>query len=163
MHTLKKAQISYLKADEAPTEMQNKYTNFADVFLPKLAMELPKYGISNHAIELIDYWQPPYGLIYSLEHVELEILKAYIKNNLANSFIKPSKSPAKASFFFHKKLDSSLKLYVDYWGLNNLVIKNWYPLFLVEKSLNWLGRGWRFTQLDLTNAYHQIRIREGNK
>ena len=58
-------------------------------------------------------------------------MKAYIKNNLANDFIKPSKSPAGAFILINKKLDSSLKLYVDYQALNNLTIKNWYPLFLV--------------------------------
>ncbi len=42
--------------------------------------------------------------------MELEILKAYIKNNLASGFIKPSKSPAGAPILFDKKPDSSLRL-----------------------------------------------------
>ena len=95
--------------------------------------------------------------------MELEILKGYIKNNLANGFIRASKSPAGVSILFDKKPDSSLRLCVDYWDLNNLTIKNWYPLLLVRESLDRLSRAWRFTQLDLTNAYHQIRIREGNE
>ncbi len=70
--------------------------------------------------------------------MELKTLKAYIKNNLANIFIKPSKSLAGAPIFFDKKPDGSLRLYVDYQGLNNLTIKNWYPLLLVGNSLNWL-------------------------
>ena len=40
-----------------------------------------------HAIELEKGKQPSFGLIYSLRPVELEILKTYIKTNLANSFI----------------------------------------------------------------------------
>ena len=42
-------------------------------------------------------------------------------------------------------------------------MKNQYLLPLIGKSLNWLGRAKQFTQLDLTNAYHQIRIRKGNE
>ena len=95
--------------------------------------------------------------------MELETLKVYIKNNLANGFIRPSKSPAGASILFNKKSNGSLRLYVDYRGLNNLIIKNWYPLSLVGESLDQLGWTRWFIQLDLTNAYHQMRIREGDE
>ena len=55
VHFSRKAQIAHLKADEAPTKISSKYTDFADVFFPKLAAELLEYtGINDHAIELID-------------------------------------------------------------------------------------------------------------
>ncbi len=164
MHPSRGAQIAHLKADEALSKVPSKYADFGDIFFLKLAVKLPKYTeINDYTIELVDDRQPPYGLIYSLGPVELETLKAYIKNNLANSFIRPSKSPAGAPILFDKKPDGSLRLYVNYRGLNNLIIKNWYPLSLVKKSLNRLGWAQRFTQLDLTNTYHRIRIREDNK
>ena len=164
VHPSKKAQIALLKVDKASSKVPSKYANFTDVFSPKLATELPKYmRINDHAIKLVDDWQPPYGLIYSLSSVELEKLKAYIKNNLVSNFIRPSKSPAGALILFDKKPDGSLRLCVDYQGLNNLTIKNWYPLPLIGKLLDQLGRVRQFTQLDLTNAYHQMRIREENK
>ncbi len=154
MHPSKRAQIAHLKVDEAPTKVPSEYANFADVFLPKLAAELSEHtGINDHAIELVDDWQPPYGSIYSLGPMELETLKAYIENNLANGFIRPSKSPAGALIFFDKKPDGSLRLCIDSQGLNNLTIKNRYPLSLVEESLDRLDRARRFSQLDLTNAY----------
>ncbi len=144
--------------------MLSEYADFADIFLPKLAAKLLEYTrINDHAIELVDDWQPLYGPIYNLGPVELETLKVYIKNNLANGFIRPSKSPARASILFDKKPDGSLRLCVDYQGLNNLTIKNRYRLLLVGESLDWLGRARRFTQLDLTNAYHQMRIRKDDK
>ena len=103
--------------------------------------ELPEHtGINDHAIKLVDGQQPPYGPIYSLGPVELETLKAYIKTNLANMFIRPSKSPAGAPILFDRKSDGSLRLCVDYRGLNNLTIKNRYPLLLIGESLDRLGR-----------------------
>ncbi len=105
--------------DEAPTEVPSEYTDFVDIFLSKLVIELPEHmRINNHFIELVDDWQLPYNPIYSLGLVELEILKAYIKNNLANGFIRSSMSPIRASILFDKKPDGSLKLCVDYWDLN---------------------------------------------
>ena len=146
MHSLRKAQIAHLKADKAPSKVPSKYANFADVFSPKLAAELLEYTeINDHAIELVDDQQPPYGPIYSLGPMELEILKAYIKNNLVNGFIRPSKSPARALIFFDKKSDGSLRLCIDYQGLNNLTIKNRCPLPLVKESLDQLCQARRFT------------------
>ena len=52
---------------------------------------------------------------------------------------------------------------MDYWGLNNLIIKNWYLLPLIGKLLDWLSRVKQFTQLDLINAYYWMRICEGDK
>ena len=72
----------------------------------------------------MDDQQPLYGPIYSLGPVKLEILKAYIKNNLANKFIKPSKFFVEVFIFFDKNPNGSLRLYIDYWSLNNLTIKN---------------------------------------
>ncbi len=150
--------------DETPTKVLSKYADFADVFSPKLATELPEHtGINNHAIKLVDDWQPPYGPIYSLGLIEREILKAYIENHLASNFIQPFKSPAKALILFDKKPDSSLKLCMDYWGLNNLTIKNWYPLPLIRELLDQLGQTQYFSQLNLINVYHWIRIKEGNE
>ena len=62
----------------------------------------------------MDDQQLLYSLIYSLGPVELETLRAYIKNNLANNFIRPSKSPAKVFIFFDKKPNGSLRLCIDY-------------------------------------------------
>ncbi len=125
VHPSRKAQIVHLKADEAPTEVLSKYANFVDVFSPKLAAELPEHtGINDHVIKLVDDRQSLYGYIYSFEPMELEKLKAYIENNLVSGFIRPSKSAARVPILFNKKPDCSLRLYVDYQGLNNLTIKN---------------------------------------
>ncbi len=123
--------------DEALSKVPSKYVNFINVFSLKLAAKFPEHTrINAHTIKLVDDQQPPYGPIYSLGLMELKILKAYIKNNPANKFIKPSNSFTRALIFLDKKLDDSLKLYMDYRDLNNLTIKNQYPLPLVEKSLD---------------------------
>ena len=137
IYLLKKAQTAYLKADETPTKVLSKYADFTNILLPKLAAELPEHTrINGYGIELVDDWQPPYGSIYSLGSIELETLKAHIKNNLANGFIKPFQSPTRALILFNKKPDNKLKLYVNYQGLENLTIKNQYPLPLVRKFLD---------------------------
>ena len=146
------------------TRIPAEYSNFSNIFFSDSAAELPEYTkINNQSINLLDNKQLPYGLIYSLELMELETLKTYIKANLASSFIRPSKSPAGALILFVQKKNGSLRLRVDYQRLNNLTIKNCYPLPLIGESLNCLGCAKRFTQLDLTNAYHRMRIRKSDE
>ena len=115
VHLSRRPQISGLIAEEAFTKVPAKYSDFVDVFSPDLAFKLSKNtGINDHAIELVEGQQSPYGPIYSLGPVELETLKAYIETNLANGFIRPSKSPAGAPILFDRKSDGSLRLCVDY-------------------------------------------------
>ena len=141
-----------------------EYADYADVFTPNLAMKLPENtGINKHAIELLKVKQSPYDPIYSLGPVELETLKAYIETYLKTGFIWPSKSFIDIPFFFDKKSDKSLQLCVNYQGLNNLTMKYCYLLPLISEFLDRLGRTKWFTQLDLTSAYHQMRIREGDE
>ena len=54
VHPSKRAQIVHLKVNDAPIEVSIEYTNFADIFLPKLAVKLLEHGISNHAIEFVN-------------------------------------------------------------------------------------------------------------
>ena len=146
VHTSRRPQISGLIAKEASTKVPAKHLDFADVFSLDLTSKLSEHiKINDHAIELVDNQQPPYSPIYNLESMELETLKAYIKTNLANGFIRPSKSPAGASILFDRKSDGSFRLCVNYRGLNNLMIKNLYPLPLIEESLDSMRRVKRFT------------------
>ena len=141
-----KAQVKALLFDKAPTEVPAEYSNYSNVFLVENVAELPENtGMNKYAIELKEGKQPSFGPIYSLGPVEWETLKTYIETNLANGFIRPSKSPTGAPILFDQKPDGSLRLYVDYRGLNNIIIKNWYPLPLIGELLDWLGQARRFT------------------
>ena len=123
IHPAKEAQIALLVAKEV--KILTEYSDFSDVFLEERALILSEATkLNQHAIELQKSQQPPYGPIYSLGPVELEMLKIYIEMNLANGFIWPLKSPAGALILFVKKPDGSLRLYMDYQSLNNFTIKN---------------------------------------
>ena len=146
IHPSRAPLLAALQQDKAPTEIPPKYADYANVFSQDLAMELPENtGMNKYAIELVEGKQLPHGPIYSLRPVELETLKTYIETHLKTEFIRPSKSPAGASIFFDKNPDGNLHLCVNYQGLNNLTIKNWYPLPLIGESLDRLGRAKRFT------------------
>ena len=132
-----------------------EYFDFSNVFSSDSIAELLEHTrINDHSINLLDNKQPLYSPIYGLGPIELEMLKTYIKVNLASSFIRSSKFFTSNQILFIQKKDGSLRLYINYLELNNLIIKNCYSLFLIGKLLNYLGCIKHFTQLDLTNAYY---------
>lgn len=75
----------------------------------------------------------PFGPIYNLSEKELEALREYLDENLKKGFIRPSESPAGAPILFVKKKDGSLRMCVDYRGINKITIKNRYPLPLIAE------------------------------
>ena len=133
------------------TRILIEYSDFSNIFFLDSASELLEYTrINDHPINLLDNKQSSYGLIYSLGLVELEILKTYIETNLANSFIRLSKSFASCLISFVWKKNSYLYLCINYQKLNNLTIKNYYLLLLIGKLLNYL---------DCTNYFIQLTPR----
>lgn len=143
-------------------QIPSQYAEFADVFSEEKANELPEHGLHDHAID-INGKEPPFGPIYNLSSHELDVLRAYIDDNLEREWITPSISPPGAPIMFVKKSDGSLRLCVDYRGLNAITVKNRYPLPLISEALDRLAGAKVYTKLDMRSAYHRIRIKEGDE
>jgi hypothetical protein len=62
-----------------------------------------------------------------------EILRKYIDRNIKKDFIRKLILPAGYPIFWVSKKDGSLRLYVDYRLLNNITIRNSYPLLLISE------------------------------
>ena len=91
------------------------------------------------------------------------MMRNYILESVASGIIRPSSSPVAAGFFFIAKKDGSLRPCIDYRQLNNITVKNKYPLPLLSSTFEPLTHATVFTKLDLRNAYHLVRIREGDE
>ena len=143
--------------------LPSKYQEFSDVFDKVKAKTLPQHRPYDCPIDLQPEKEPSWGPIYNLSPSELKVLREYIDENLSNGFIRHSRSPAGAPIFFVKKKDGSLRLVVDYRGLNKVTIRNRYALPLVSSLLERLSGARYFTKLDLRGAYNLVRIRPGDE
>ncbi len=148
---------------EEPTRLPAYLEDFADVFSEEKAAVLQDLEQAQHAIELEPGKQPPFKPMYGLSERELAVLREYLESSLEKGWIRPSKSPAGAPILFAPKKDGSLRLCVDYRGLNLITLKNRYPLPLIGETLDRLSGASIYTQLDLRDAYHRIRIKKGDE
>ncbi len=135
-----------------------EYLDLRAVFSRSRATSLPPHRPYDCSIDLLLGTMPPRGRLYSLSAPEREALES-----LAAQIIVPSSSPAGAGFFFVKKKDGSLRPCIDYRGLNDITVKNRYPLPLMSSAFEILQGAKIFTKLDLRNAYHLVRIKEGDE
>ena len=67
---------------------------------------------------------------------ELDVLKVYLNNAVKAGIICKSILPAASPVMFVPKLDGSLQLVIDYRRLNDITIKNCYPLPLISDMLD---------------------------
>jgi len=108
-------------------------------------------------------FEPPFGQLYSLACHELEACKKWIEENLDKGIIQASSSPARALIPFVKKGNRSLRLVVDYRGINEETVKNQYPLPLIRETLMRISKAQFFTKLDVRGVYNLIRMAEGEE
>ena len=72
-------------------QVPKKYEEYADAFDKVKASVLPKHWSYDYLIDLQPGQEPPWGSIYNLSPTKLEVLRAYIEENLAQGFIRHSK------------------------------------------------------------------------
>ncbi|SPC65346.1 uncharacterized protein UHOD_11060 [Ustilago sp. UG-2017b] len=140
-----------------------EYHQYLDVFSRVRADKLLPHRTYDHHIPLEEGKSPPFGPIYSLSEHELKTLRGYLEENLAKGFVSPSDSPAASPILFVKKKDGSLRLCVDYRGLNQITIRNRYPLPLIDELLDRLREARFFTHIDLRGAYNLLCIAKGDE
>ena len=111
-------------------------------------------------IELKPGTAPISKRLYRMPPNKLRELKEQLKILLDKGFIHPSSSPWGCSALFVKKKDDSLRMCVDYRPLNEVTIKNKYPLPRIDILFDQLSGARYFSKIDLRLGYHQIKIRK---
>ena len=151
-------QMNLLQYDKGYNNVYNnlppEYHDFADIFQAAEKQSLPERGPHDHAIDLKLGQQPPFRKLYSMSPAELNVLKVYLDNAIKAGIVCKSISPAASPVMFVLKSDGSLQLVIDYRRLNNITIKNHYPLPLISDMLNCLQGAKKFTKLDCKDAYN---------
>uniref|UniRef100_A0A8C6P7M8 Gypsy retrotransposon integrase-like protein 1 n=3 Tax=Nothobranchius furzeri TaxID=105023 RepID=A0A8C6P7M8_NOTFU len=139
------------------------YHDLRQVFSKDRASSLPPHRPFDCCIELLPGAPLPSSRLYHLSKPERESMEKYIQESLATGLIRPSTSPLGAGFFFVPKKEGTLRPCIDYRELNQITVKNKYPLPLLTSTFEPIQDATIFSRLDLRNAYHLVRIRQGDE
>lgn len=157
------------KHTDLKEKLPKHYWKWLDVFSQKLANRLPpnRPGI-DHRIPLKRdkdgrEESPPFGPLYGMNKEELLYLRKTLTDLLNKNFIRVSQSPAAAPILLVRKPGGGVRFCVDYRGLNELSVKDRYPLPLIRETLRNMGNARWFTKLDIIAAFHKIRINPGEE
>jgi hypothetical protein len=132
-------------------------SEFPDVFPEELPGMPPNCDIE-FVIELMLGTAPIYKTPYRMATPELAEMKEHIKELLEKGFIRPSSSPWGSPMIFVPKKDGIQWLCVNYCALNEVTIKNKYPLPRIDDLFDQLCGVCVFSKIDLLSGYHQLKI-----
>jgi hypothetical protein len=134
---------------------------FMDVFPEELPGMPPEREVEFY-IDLIPGTAPIAKRPYRMAPTEFAELKLRIADLQQKGYIHPSSSPWGAPVLFVSKKDGSMRMCIDYRSLNEVTIKNKYPLPRIDDLFDQLQGAKYFSKIDLRSGYHQLRIKEAD-
>ncbi|EGO54979.1 hypothetical protein NEUTE1DRAFT_47930, partial [Neurospora tetrasperma FGSC 2508] len=72
-------------------------------------------------------------------------------------------SAAASSILLIKKPSGSIYIYINYYNINNIILKIYYLLLLIKKTFNIIYRIKIFIKFNIITIFNRIRIKEGYK
>ncbi|GJY83762.1 putative reverse transcriptase domain-containing protein [Tanacetum coccineum] len=136
------AHVTTKKAKDKSKEKRLEYVPIVRDFLKVFPEDLPA--------------RAPYRIALS----EMKELSDQLHELSDKGLIRPSSSPWGAPVLFFKKKDGSFRMCIDYQELNNLTVKNRYPLPRIDQLFDHLQGSSVYSKIDLRSGYHQLRFCE---
>ena len=143
-------------SEQLPPVISAVLQEFQDQF--QEPSRLPPHRDFNHNIPLMPNAKPVNAKPYRYASKQKDEIERQVKVMLQQGIIKDSSSPFASPVLLVKKKDGSWRFCVDYRGLNDITIKNKFPMPVVDELLDELAGAKWFTKLDLRSGYHQIRL-----
>jgi hypothetical protein len=132
--------------------------DFPDVF-PEELLGMPPDREVEFVIDLLPGTAPISKRPYRISVDKLKELKKKLTELQEVGYILSSSSPWGASVLFVQKKDGSQRMCVDYRSLNDVTVKNKYPLPRIEDLFDQMRGARVFLKIDLRSGYHQMKIR----
>lgn len=144
-----------------PSEIQQVLAEFEGRFQePKT---LPPHREIDHRIPLLPNDKAVSKKPYRYAPHQKNEIEKQIAQMLKQGIIQASTSPFASPVLLVKKKDGTWRFCVDYRGLNDITVKNKYPMPMEDELLDELAEAKWFTKLDLRSGYHQIRLIEADE
>ncbi|UYV61731.1 hypothetical protein LAZ67_1006186 [Cordylochernes scorpioides] len=143
------------KEQERLKQILAKYT---DLFSSRLG----RTSLAKHQIHTEDA-KPIKHKPYRVSAKERTIIKDQIDEMLEEGIIRQSSSPWSFPVILVKKRDGKYRFCVDYRKLNEVTVKDVYPIPRIDDVMDTLQGSKYFSAIDLKSGYWQVEIEERDK
>ena len=158
---LRTSHIPQLFGDEALARLKALVFKFADIF--RSGVKTGQQVSPTHDIYLKPDARVPASPPYGEGLGRTEIIRTHIRDMLANNVIRPSTSPFAAPVVLAKKHDGTWRFCVDYRKLNDITIRDSYPLPKIDETLDSLQGMTVLSVMDLLSGFWQIPMRDRDR
>jgi hypothetical protein len=134
---------------------------YPDVF-PEEVPGMPPHRDIEFIIELLPSTAPICKSPYRMSTPQLRELKDHIQELEGKGYIHPTSLPWGAPVIFVPKKDGTQRMCVDYRALNEVIVKNKYPLLRFDHLFDQFCGACVFSKINLWSGYHQLKIRESD-
>ena len=142
-----------------PKVLNDLLEEYKDLFPDSIPGLPPDRGISL-SIPLIDGAQPVNRPAFRYSPAERQEIEEQVRYLLSRGLITERTSPFGAPVLFVPNPNGTLRVCIDYRGLNKLTRKNQFPIPRVDDLIDQLRGAKLFSAIDLMQGYYQIRIRQ---
>jgi hypothetical protein len=153
--------LAHITDPERKRRLTNFLLEYGDVSRPHVVTGLQSPG--KHTIELKPYARASNSAPYPEGIKRAAVIGEHIDTMLKDKIIRPSRSLFAAPVCLVSKKDGSLRFCTDFRRLNDVTIKDKYPLPKIDDTFNRLAGMCLFTSLDLLSGFWQIPIKEEDK
>lgn len=139
-------------------------SEFKDTVFGEPKAGVPRKRGVEHEIQMMPGTIPPPARpLRHQSEKDAETMKEYVENGLKSGILQPSTSPFGSMALIVKKKDGTPRVVIDYRALNEVTVKNKYPLPLMDELFDRTQGANFFTSIDLRNGFHQIAIQPSDR
>ncbi|UYV71114.1 hypothetical protein LAZ67_8001791, partial [Cordylochernes scorpioides] len=153
-----RSQINENLSPKEQKELKQVLERYGDLFSSRLG----RTNLTKHRIDTEDA-KPIKHKPYRVSAKERDIIKEQIDEMLTEGIIRPSSSPWSFLVILVKKRDGKYRFCVDYRKLNNVTVKDVYPIPRIDEVMDTLQGSTYFSAIDLRSGYWQVEVEERDK